>query len=250
MLFENIINNDEVSEYVFNTVIKKIGNVSDLNVLTSNGSSFVFVSKEKENVYQYFNYEKIAINIEKIFKIIKEKNIINIKLNSFNIDFDFDIDIKNFICEYISYEPKNIIIWKKHICLNSYDKKYKKEFILKNLVKLRWDIMKCLYCLHQNNIHHGDPTIDNIGILNGNFILFDFDASKEFENIYKYELSKLDVYKFNNSIKFNTDNDKNIKYELYDITSYQCIQNIIDYFDDELNCNEIVNKLNDLEVVY
>ena len=116
MIFENINNNDEVSENIFNSVIKKIkkiGNISNLNILSSNGSSFVFISTEKENVYQYFNYESIALNIEKIFKKIKEKNIVNIKLNSFNIDFDidFDIDIKNFICEFISYEPKNIIIF-------------------------------------------------------------------------------------------------------------------------------------------
>jgi hypothetical protein len=244
--FQNI-ENDEISEYIFNTVIKKIGNVNELNILSSNGSSFVFISSERENVYQYFNYESIAIIIEKIFKKIKQKNIINIKL----FELEFDINIKNFICEFISYEPKNIIIWKKHLCLNSYYEKYKKQFILKNLLKLRWDIGKCLYCLHENNIYHGDPTIDNIGILNGNFILFDFDGSKEFENKDKSQLSKLDIYKFNNSIKFNTDNDKTIKYELYkNITSYTFLETIVEYFDNTLNYNETVNKLNELEIVY
>ena len=35
--FQNIIDSDEVSENIFNIVVKKIGNVSDLNAISSNG---------------------------------------------------------------------------------------------------------------------------------------------------------------------------------------------------------------------
>ena len=143
--FQNIIDSDEVSENIFNIVVKKIGNVSDLNAISSNGSSFVFISSERENVYQYFNYESVVLNIVKIFEKLKQKNIVKFKIYSLN--FIYEININYYICNFISYEPKNIIIWKKHICLNSYDNNYKKEFILKNILKLTWDIIKCLYCL-------------------------------------------------------------------------------------------------------
>jgi len=243
--FQNIIDDGEVTEDILNIVIKKIGDVSNLNALSSNGSSFVFITSERENVYQYFNYQNIVLNIVNIVKKIKENNIIKFYLN----DFNFEINLNNYICEFISYEPKNIIIWKKHLCLNSFNDDKKREFIIKNILKLTWDIIKCLYALHENNIYHGDPTIDNIGILNNNFILFDFDGSREIKQYEKYDLSKNDIYKFINSIKFNTNNNKIIEQYLYiNKTSFEYLLNIIG--NDELSDKESIEYLNNLKIIY
>jgi hypothetical protein len=242
MKFQHIIDDGEVSKDILDTILNKFGDISDLSVLSSNGSSFVFISSEKINVYQYFNFKNIVLNILNIFEIIKKNNIVK-----FNLDLEFfKININDHICQFISHEPENIIVWKKHLCLNSFDNNYKKHFILKNILKLTWDIGKCLYSLHENNIYHGDPTIDNIGILNNNFILFDFDASKNFNNNDKYYLSKNDIYKFINSIKFNTSNDKNINF-YNDTTSYQYLLNIIE--DGNLSYTNRINELNSLKII-
>jgi hypothetical protein len=51
------------------------------------------------------------------------------------------------------------------------------EFLSKNYIKICYDISKGLYALKLIGIIHNDTRLDNVGILNGNFVLFDFDGS-------------------------------------------------------------------------
>ena len=213
--------------------------VEKLSVKSSNGSSFVFISPEKNNVYQYFSNSK---TVYKIIKILKKILKVNIQLTFKNNIVEYNL--YDFICQFISYKP-NIIIWKKHICLNFFDKEKIKKIINDNIVKLIWDIGKSLYALHENNISHRDARIDNIGILNGNFILFDFDGSS-------LNVSNKDVYDFVVSIKFNLgDLWNNVKHNIPEnnCNSYDFINNIIKIQQRNMpNCN-IINKLNNLKII-
>ena len=169
------------------------------DVEISNGNSYVFISNTCNNVYQYYKYDFISEDIFKLMSKINKKKRNKIYFEENKIEYD----IFDYLSQFVSYIPKNIIVWKRHFCLNMLDKNYLEEFIEKNIFKLIWDICKALNGLHNMNIYHGDCRLDNVGIYNGNFILFDFDASKQTKTK-EYNLMEKDLYDFISSIKFNS----------------------------------------------
>ncbi len=74
--------------------------------------------------------------------------------------------------------PSNTIIWTLITPLNSNQSVLlSTSFLLKNYIKICYDISKALYALKLIGIIHNDTRLDNIGIKAQNFILFDFDGS-------------------------------------------------------------------------
>ena len=213
-IFQSILDDGEITKDVLDKVLSKMGEIKDLDIKSSSGSSFVFISTELENVFQYFINSRIEKNIMTILLKLFNNKYIETKLHDEKEEI---IEIKYDLLEYISIfvynipEPYNIIVWKKHICFNSFPKQKRIEIINNNIFKLMWDIGKCIYGLHQNNIIHKDVRLDNIGINNtmDKFILFDFDGSNIMSSLFKYNV---DVYDFLKSIKHNSDDNwDNIK---------------------------------------
>jgi tRNA A-37 threonylcarbamoyl transferase component Bud32 len=212
--FQNILDEGEITLDILNKVLSKMGEIKDLEIKSSSGSSFVFISNELENVFQYFINSTMENKISNIImKLLKNKHIkINLLYDEEEI-IEMNYNILEYMGNYIYNipDPYNIIVWKKHICLNSFPKDKIVEIVNNNIFKLMWDIGKCIYGLHQNNIIHNDVSIDNIGINStmDKFILFDFDASNVMNPMFNYSI---DVYKFLKSIKHNSkDNWNNIK---------------------------------------
>ena len=74
--------------------------------------------------------------------------------------------------------PSNTIIWTLITPLNSNPSLLlSTSFLLKNYLKICYDISKALYALKLIGIIHNDTRLDNIGIKAQNFVLFDFDGS-------------------------------------------------------------------------
>ena len=249
--FQNILDEGEITLDILNKVLSKMGEIKDLEIKSSSGSSFVFISKELENVFQYFINSRLENKISNIItKLLKNKDI---KI-SLLYDEEEIIEINYDILEYISCfvydipDPYNIIVWKKHICLNSFPKYKIVEIINNNIFNLMWDIGKCIYGLHQNNIIHNDVSIDNIGINNtmDKFILFDFDASNTMHPMFNYSV---DIYKFLKSIKHNSgDNWNNIidfvpKYTENYTSSYVFLNEVYDLYEKNKNKNIDIESL-------
>ena len=205
--FQNILDDGEVSSDVLFNVVNKMGNINNLDVKSSNGSSFVFISSELNNVYQYFSNQNISL---RIFNLISKLSINNIiTKNTYNGIIIYNLF--DYLSLFINYIPNNIIVWEKHLCLNSFSKEEISLIIEKNLIKILWDIGKALYGLHTYNIKHGDARIDNIGIKNNKFILFDFDGTtddydKQLSN--NFDIYYKDIYDFKRSIQFNIGDNK------------------------------------------
>jgi len=239
--YQNIIDEGEVTYDIIEQVVKNMGSVEKLNVKSSNGTSFVFISPEKNNVYQYFSNSN---TVYRILKIIESILKVNIKLIFKNSTVEYNL--YDFICQFISYKPDNIIVWKKHICLNFFDSEKIKKIINNNIVKLIWDIGKSLCGLHENKILHGDARIDNIGILNGKFILFDFDGSNLSTDNNK------DIYDFIISIKFNVgDLWNNIKINIPEniCSAREFIYDIIKIQQRNIPNCDIIDTLNNLKII-
>jgi len=201
--YKNIIEEYNIDKDLFFKVIKKFGDITSIEIKSSNGSSFVILSNENENAYQIFNYDQMAKKIFSIFNFLSKNRYHKIK---FEGNFIYEYNLFEYLPNLVSYIPENIIVWKKHLCLNNFDKEKIKDIIINNIKKLLWDIGLCLYMLHNNGVNHGDTRIDNIGIVNNKFILFDYDGSEIVSDMYK---NYKDLSDFINSIKFNCDNKWN-----------------------------------------
>lgn len=206
---------------------------------SSNGTSFVCIKSDIPFAYQCFNYNSTSSKIYSILSSCDSKIKYTIYIdkktyfcNEYDL-FDFIPRIKNYI------EPSNLIIWEKILPLNALDKMHMKDMIEKNIIKLLWDIAKALHGLHINNIYHADARIDNIGIKNDNFILFDFDGSKKVDDSNSQIVTK-DYNDFIRSIEFNL-NDEETPRRFKNIEKF--IPEDIDFFLLSLLENESVLKV-------
>jgi hypothetical protein len=185
------------------------GYLTDLKLHSSNACSAVLESKENPDVYQYFCNRAIVNKICTMMQtiLVSPEIRMNIVLRSGfgpNKVTHLDTNILYNIFDYISpfrhcIPDDHIVVWGRISTLNSMPMEERGVFVSLNLPKLLWDIGKALYGLHSHNIVHNDCVIDNIGIHNGNFTLFDFDGSQP-PTIDK-ELST-DIVRLFDSIKF------------------------------------------------
>jgi hypothetical protein len=67
----------EISSTIIDSIINQM-KIKTVEIKTSNCYSFVFISTEKENVYQYFKYSKIALKIFNIINKIQNNNLTTI----------------------------------------------------------------------------------------------------------------------------------------------------------------------------
>jgi hypothetical protein len=252
MNFQNLLLDGEINLNILNKIIKHIGKIKTLEYKGSNGLSFVFISEENNNVYQYYNYESICIKIKNIFDAILNHNLINKKIYFRKVIYNLNFNIYDFIANFIEYKNEdNIIVWEKHTCLNSFSKNVLTDILVNNIVKILWDISKGLYGLHYNLILHGDTRIDNIAIKNNNFVLFDFDSS----NINNETVSfRKDNWDFLKSLEFNIGKDKwkNILHNHTYISDTDFIINdMLEYISKKngKNIDIIIQELNALEII-
>lgn len=169
--------------------MQQTGEMTDLKIASSNAGSAVFLSNDKEDVYQYFQSLTVVDRIvslmsEFVLEPRIETSIYICKGFGRRLQIHCEKRIEYSIFDYISkfqlYIPRDhLIVWEKMRPLNMMKKERLREFVVNNLLKLLWDIGRALYGLHNKyQVVHNDCRIDNIGITNqGNFALFDFDGS-------------------------------------------------------------------------
>ncbi len=200
-----MVSYDDIPTEALNAIEKYKSTIVDIK--ESNGLSYVFITSGNK-VYQYFVIKSVPMKILKMMNVLTRLRYIG--FHTYNNSVVFKYNILDYISTFISYIPDRIICWKFHICLNSFPTKFLKSFIHDNILKLMWDISKAIYGLNLCNIIHGDCRIDNIGIKDGRFILFDFDGSRYIDDNEDKDCLIKDIYDFVTSIKFHLcirDND-------------------------------------------
>ena len=206
--YKDIIDNGEISGDILSQIIKKVGFLENLSIKSSNSSSFVLVTANGKNVYQYYTSSDTANNI--FFMISKLYRNPNVTANFTNIHGMVIIKIlykiTDYIVPFIRYIPGNIIVWRKIRPLNSFKPEDIPIFIRENIYKLLWDIGKAVFGLHSNYIIHCDISIDNIGIYREDdnseykFVLYDFDNTRKY---FSFDDFRSDYYRFHKSIKYH-----------------------------------------------
>lgn len=201
MDFTYLTDDGEIDLNILNKIIKYVGEVKTLEYKSSNGLSFVFISEEKKDVFQYYVSQNVCYKIIKIFDAILTESLINKKIYFNKSVFNLNFNLSNYLSYLVDVKQEdNIIIWEKHVCLNSFSKESLTNILVNNITKFLWDISQALYGLHCHSILHGDARIDNIGIRNDTFILFDFDGSNMGNEISSFKKDNWDLL---NSLEFN-----------------------------------------------
>jgi hypothetical protein len=253
MDYSYLIDDGEIDLNIINKITKYIGSVKTLEYKSSNGLSFVFISEEKKDVFQYYVSQNVCNKITNIFNLISRENLINKKIFFNKTVFNLNFNLFNHLSKMIDVKQEdNIIIWEKHLCLNSFSKESLTKILVNNITKFLWDISKALYGLHYHSILHGDARIDNIGIRNNTFILFDFDGSNMGNEIASFKKDNWDLLK---SLEFNIGKEtwktilKNNPY----ISDCDFILNdMINYISKNKNKNvqSVIEELNTMPIIY
>lgn len=92
------------------------------------------------------------------------------------------------------------ITWHRIFCLNQIrDVTVRIGLIRENRNRFLWDIFRAIFGLHEHGIAHGDVSLDNIGIRQGNFVLYDYNLSHPASE----ERKNRDVYCLFRSLRFH-----------------------------------------------
>ena len=192
---------EDVDEDLIDTFLLMSGkkDIKNTRVKVSNGLSAVFIGNEDSFVFQVYKIGKISKKITSMLSGMNTDVSTYFDLGYDDlVKYEYDMN-KHYPLILESYDC--CIKWEKIIPLNSFTKDKIKEILKNNIIKLLWDIGKVLKGFHKNCMYHGDSRVDNIGIKDGNFVLFDFDSSNRcnpWENITFRDFSI-----FTTSIKFN-----------------------------------------------
>lgn len=223
--FSHLLEEEIIEPEILFNVLSKIGDVDDLDVKCSNGNSFVVIPRKTEfdldyfdrlfekkynvynNVYQYFLNPAKAQFIFFLLNKLHKKRVVDLQLFNEVKPIIFSFNFFNYLARFVSYIPDNIITWEHHLCLNLLDNKKLKQLLVSNLTKFLWEIGCALHGLHKNGIAHGDCSIDNIGIRDGRFVLFDFDISVETKGVFDTTLYEHDFYRLKTSLQYHFDKD-------------------------------------------
>lgn len=192
---------DQVETDIIDTFLLMSGkkDTKNTSIKVSNGLSAVFVTNEDPFVFQVYKIGEVSSKINDLLSRLNTEISVYFDLGYDDlVKYDYDIK-KHYPLVLGNYDC--CIKWEKIIPLNSFTKDKLFDILKNNLIKLMWDIGKVLKGFHKNGMYHGDSRIDNIGIKDGNFVLFDFDSSNRCDS-WK-SITFRDFYIFLGSIKFN-----------------------------------------------
>jgi hypothetical protein len=162
------------------------------NTRISGGNSIVFLTPA--DAMQTFKIEDEYNRVKTMISDLSRVDPIQVWIDSEYYSYT----LKNYIAEAKSFqECSRIITWQRIECLNELDPNVRVQFIEQYIEKLLWDILKAIVGLNLSGYVHNDVSLDNIGIYNGTFILYDYNMSKRGSDMIR------DLSSFKRSIRFH-----------------------------------------------
>lgn len=191
------------------------------NALTTSISKYIphhdlteFDIKESSGASQVYLHPKSRWAVQKFVSRSKAKHIFLLYssiLNTYHITRKENWmvpDVRLYIAKLEVYVPQDVIIWRRHICLNELTYEGRARLIELNLIKLLTDVTRAIISFDNAGILHRDIRIDNIGMNESNFLVFDFDAAityREYEKAGGRISPTMDLERFIQSVNFHTE---------------------------------------------
>ena len=173
-----------------------ISDSSQIKLTSSSGSSVVIllVDDNHDRVYQYYHCLETFKNITELTRRAQTQSQQSLDLivsgNHFKINYNFD----HYRVIALDYWPEfKTIVWEKVRPITQLPS----QFIYRHMDQLIWDILKSLNGFHSMKILHGDCCLDNIGIKEGRFVLYDYDLSQTDADLKRdYQIFSRSCYNF------------------------------------------------------
>lgn len=180
---------------------------TELVEITSGDQSVVFSDPSQDWVEQKFHSKSTYNSVQTLATLIQETSTISV---CFDGEENYFFSPETVLVKMIAVNEKNNSIrWQRVHCLNELSLEDRKIVIRKNWFKFFWDILRALHTLRKLGYEHGDATLDNIGIRDDHFVLYDFNLSKKQSKRY-FESFKNDLYRTVRSLRFHFDQDLTI----------------------------------------
>lgn len=165
------------------SLLKPLKKIFFREMITSSGGSSIVINEEF--VLQKFINPSVSDKIVFYISRLKPVKIHLLFRKGYGtnkiilLDRFLEYNPFSYIPSIIRYNSSiHTITWSRITPLNSEPNKLlSSSFLLKNYLKICYDVSKALYSLKSIGLIHNDTRLDNIGIYKGNFVLFDFDGS-------------------------------------------------------------------------
>jgi hypothetical protein len=201
---------------------------------SSSDNSIVYFTNE-QSVSQVFRYKDEYERVKNICLVL------NTDVHASINDNFYTYDPMSFLSKMTSFQDSTrTIAWKRIRCLNEMDDY--KAIVKTNYYKFLWDIMKAITAFHLLGYKHNDPTIDNIGIRDGNFVLYDYNLSRKI--VYPEDIEG-DFYLLFKSIRFHLQN------EGYRLLQPRCLNDMVHSLSKKMDLNivQTIQHLDQMKIV-
>ena len=169
---------------------------------TSGDQSIVTLTHPKEDwVVQRFRHSSDYFHVKRIAMELLMSAPINALCSDGSV---YSYSLVHFHSRLIDTDDEECSIrWARIECLNQLEESDSLERIRKNWVKFFWDIFRAIIGMHLCGFHHGDVSLDNIGIRAGHFVLYDYNLSRPCK--YPFDDIARDIYTLVRSIRWRYD---------------------------------------------
>lgn len=186
--------------------------MSTCNTCSSSGNSAVTLTATSAT--QRFQSKGEYERCLKVAQTIQKSPIISVSLRDVNIPvWEYSYRLSDFHSRIGSHDAsKQTIVWDRIFCFNQiHEAPVRVGLLRENRNRFLWDIFRAIFGLHQCGIAHGDVSLDNIGIRQGKFVLYDYNLSQTATE----ERKNRDIYSLFRSLRFHLGND--VYYSLFPV---------------------------------
>jgi len=174
---------------------------SDVATTYSSGDQSIvtLIHPEEDWVVQRFRHSSDYLHVKRIAMELLMSAPINALCSDGSV---YSYSLVHFHSRLIdTHDAECSIRWARIECLNQLDQSESLERIRKNWVKFFWDILRAIIGMHLCGFHHGDVSLDNIGIRAGHFVLYDYNLSRPCK--YTFDDIERDIYTLVRSIRWH-----------------------------------------------
>lgn len=170
----------------------------------------MFSSSDQSHVMVFPNEDRVQQTFDHLTEYERVKHVaLDLELSGpLNLLFEdgtiYTFSAKDFHSRLLKYEDDaQTIHWARIACFNQMRGKMYLSIIRKNWVKFLWDALKGILAIHLCGYHHGDVSLDNMGVRDQHFVCFDYNLSQK--SLHFTQEVDREIHRLRRSLRFHFD---------------------------------------------
>jgi serine/threonine protein kinase len=173
-----------------------------MSVFTSSDQSYVIIDPNDETIAtQFFRHPEEYARVKKVAFEICQSDPVNILFPDGARHSFLPTDVLSTLRSFDDTHSK--IRWSRLRCLNQLEPSEAFSCVRRHWIQFFWNVFKGILAMHICGYHHGDVSLDNIGLSeDGRFVLYDFNLSRK--SLHFSDDIEHDHYRLWKSVRFHT----------------------------------------------